>query len=80
MHYFLLQEHFLHIGEMVTSLNFTDEEFAILSALLLFPAEINGLENPRAVEQLQNQISSALQAYEESKFSCVCLSGVDLTE
>lgn len=65
---------------MVTSLQFTDEEFAILSALLLFPAEINGLENPRAVEQLQNQISSALQAYEESKFSRVYLSDVILVE
>lgn len=64
----VFQEHFLHIGEMVTSLQFTDEEFAILSALLLFPAEINGLENPKAVEQLQNQISAALQAYEESRF------------
>ena len=61
------QEHFLHVGEMVTSFQFTDEEFALLSALLLFPAEVHGLENPKAVEQLQNQISGALQAYEESK-------------
>jgi hypothetical protein len=52
---------------MVTSFQFTDEEFALLSALLLFPAEVHGLENPKAVEQLQNQISGALQAYEESK-------------
>ncbi|XP_045168098.2 uncharacterized protein LOC123531312 [Mercenaria mercenaria] len=64
----VFQEHFLHVGEMVTSFNFTDEEFAILSALLLFPAEANGLENPKAVEQLQNQISAALQAYEEREF------------
>ncbi|XP_060558904.1 nuclear receptor ROR-beta-like [Ruditapes philippinarum] len=64
----VFQEHFLHVGEMVTSFQFTDEEFALLSALLLFPAEVHGLENPKAVEQLQNQISGALQAYEEKTF------------
>lgn len=62
------QEHFLHVGEMVTSFQFTDEEFAILSALLLFPAEVIGLENPKAVESLQTEISSALQYYEEREF------------
>lgn len=64
----VFQEHFLHVGEMVTSFHFTDEEFAILSALLLFPAEINGLENPKAVEDLQSQMSAALQYYEEKTF------------
>ncbi|XP_052766898.1 uncharacterized protein LOC128207799 isoform X2 [Mya arenaria] len=64
----VFQEHFLHIGEMVTEFQLTDEEFAILSALMLFPAEIHGLEDPQAVEALQSQISVALQYYEEETF------------
>ena len=34
----VLVQHFQHVGEIVSNLKFTNEEFALLSAILLCPA------------------------------------------
>lgn len=64
----VLGQHFEHVGEMVATLKITGVEFALLSAILLCPAEVKDLKEPQKVECLQNKLSSALQYYEENTY------------
>ncbi|KAK3603054.1 hypothetical protein CHS0354_015746 [Potamilus streckersoni] len=61
----ILPKHFLHVGEMARLFQFTEEEYALLSAIILFPTDISQLNDPKTAEELQLTLVQALQFYEE---------------